>query len=113
MKLVLASKNPHKLKELGDILSELGVEVLLESEAGVDVEVEETGTTFEENALLKARAVCEASGLPAVATPPGTAVRDSPTRTATVCCWRICGASWIGGAASSRPSAARSPMGTP
>ena len=54
MKLVLASKNPHKLKELGDILSELGVEVLLESEAGVDVEVEETGTTFEENALLKA-----------------------------------------------------------
>lgn len=74
MKLVLASKNPHKLKELGDILSELGVEVLLESEAGVDVEVEETGTTFEENALLKARAVCEASGLPAVADDSGLCV---------------------------------------
>ena len=74
MKLVLASKNPHKLKELGDILSELGVEVLLESEAGVDVEVEETGTTFEENALLKARAVCEASGLPAVADESGLCV---------------------------------------
>ncbi len=74
MKLVLASKNPHKLKELGDILSELGVEVLLESEAGVDVEVEETGTTFEENALLKARAVCEASGLSAVADDSGLCV---------------------------------------
>jgi len=74
VKLVLASKNPHKLKELGDILSELGVEVLLESEAGVDVEVEETGTTFEENALLKARAVCEASGLPAVADDSGLCV---------------------------------------
>lgn len=74
MKLVLASKNPHKLKELEEILSGLGVEVMLESEAGVDVEVEETGTTFEENALLKAKAVCEASGLPAVADDSGLCV---------------------------------------
>ena len=74
MKLVLASKNPHKLKELEEILSGLGVEVMMESEAGVDVEVEETGATFEENALLKARAVCEASGLPAVADDSGLCV---------------------------------------
>ena len=74
MKLVLASKNPHKLKELEEILSGLGVEVMLESEAGVDVEVEETGTTFEENARLKAKAVCEASGLPAVADDSGLCV---------------------------------------
>ena len=74
MKLVLASKNPHKLKELEEILSGLGVEVMLESEAGVDMEVEETGTTFEENALLKAKAVCEASGLPAVADDSGLCV---------------------------------------
>ena len=74
MKLVLASKNPHKLKELEEILSGLGVEVMMESEAGVDVEVEETGTTFEENALLKAKAVCEASGLPAVADDSGLCV---------------------------------------
>ena len=47
MKLVLASKNPHKLEELQAILDGLGVEVLLESDAGVDVEVEETGATFE------------------------------------------------------------------
>ena len=67
MKVVLASKNAHKLQELQDILSAQGVEVILESAAGVDVEVEETGTTFEENSLLKARAVMEASGLPAIA----------------------------------------------
>ena len=74
MKLVLASKNKKKLAELNDILSQLGIEVCSEAEAGVDVEVEETGTTFEENALLKARAVCEASGLPAVADDSGLCV---------------------------------------
>ena len=42
MKMVLASKNAHKLTEMKDILSRLGVEVVLESEAGVDVDVEET-----------------------------------------------------------------------
>ena len=51
MKLVLASKNAHKLVEMRDILSQLGVEVVLESEVGVDVDVEETGATFEENAF--------------------------------------------------------------
>ena len=45
MKLVLASKNAHKLVEMRDILSQLGVEVVLESEVGVDVDVEETGAT--------------------------------------------------------------------
>ena len=62
MKLVLASKNPGKLAEMEDILSQLGVEVVLESAVGVDVDVEETGTTFEENALLKARAVINCPG---------------------------------------------------
>ncbi len=74
MKLVLASKNTHKLEELRAILSAQGVEVLLESDVGVDLEVEETGTTFEENALLKARAVTEATGLPAVADDSGLCV---------------------------------------
>ena len=46
MKLVLASKNPKKLVEMDDILSHLGVEVCSEAEAGVDLEVEETGTSF-------------------------------------------------------------------
>ena len=74
MKLVLASKNAHKLVEMRDILSQLGVEVVLESEVGVDVDVEETGATFEENAFLKARAVMEASGLPAIAGASGLCV---------------------------------------
>ena len=74
MKLVLASKNQKKLVELDTILSRLGVEVCSEADAGVDVEVEETGTTFEENSLLKARAVMEASGLPAVADDSGLCV---------------------------------------
>ena len=73
-KLVLASKNQKKLVELDAILSQLGVQVCSEADAGVDVEVEETGTTFEENSLLKARAVMEASGLPAVADDSGLCV---------------------------------------
>lgn len=74
MKLVLASKNKKKLVEMNEILSHLGTEVCSEAEAGVDVEVEETGTTFEENSLLKARAVMEASGLPPLPTTPGLCV---------------------------------------
>ena len=74
MKLVLASKNQKKLVEMNDILSHLGIEVCSETEAGVDLEVEETGTTFEENSLLKAKAVMEASGLPAIADDSGLCV---------------------------------------
>ncbi|MBP1736718.1 MAG: non-canonical purine pyrophosphatase, RdgB/HAM1 family [Oscillospiraceae bacterium] len=74
IKLVLASKNEKKLVELRNILTRLGVEVIGESEAGVDVLVEETGATFEENAALKARAVMEASGLPAIADDSGLMV---------------------------------------
>jgi len=74
MRLVLASRNPHKLQELQTILSGLGLEVVLESELGLDVEVEETGSTFEENSLLKAQAVLAASGLPTIADDSGLMV---------------------------------------
>jgi XTP/dITP diphosphohydrolase len=74
MKLVLASKNQKKLAELNDILGRLGIEVCSEAQAGVDVDVEETGSTFEENSLLKARAVMEASGMPAIADDSGLCV---------------------------------------
>ena len=74
MKLVLASKNEKKLREMDEILSSLGIEVISEAQAGVDVEVEETGTTFEENSLLKAKVVMEASGLPAIADDSGLCV---------------------------------------
>ena len=74
MKLVLASKNQHKLLEMEHILRNLGLEVVLESQVGVDVDVEETGTTFLENAALKARAVMEASGMAAIADDSGLMV---------------------------------------
>lgn len=74
MRFVLASKNAHKLTEMRRILGELGVEVVLESDVGVDIEVEETGETFEENSLLKAKAVMEATGLPAIADDSGLCV---------------------------------------
>ena len=74
MKFILASQNSHKLAEMQSILSAHGVEVVLQSEAGLHVEVEETGATFAENAMLKARAVMEASGLPAIADDSGVCV---------------------------------------
>lgn len=74
MKLVLASQNSGKLEELKEILSRMGVEVCLQADAGVHLDVEETGTTFAENALLKAKAVMEASGLPAIADDSGLCV---------------------------------------
>lgn len=74
MKLVLASKNQHKLVEMQTILGQLGLEVVLESQVGVDVEVEETGVTFAENAMLKAKAVMEASGMAAIADDSGLVV---------------------------------------
>ena len=74
MEVVLASKNPHKLVEISRILEKRDIRLLLDSDLGVDIEVEETGTTFEENSLLKARAVMEATGLPALADDSGIAV---------------------------------------
>ena len=74
MKVVLASKNPHKLVEISQITKEFGFELVLQSELGVDIDVEETGTTFEENSLQKAMAVMQATGLPALADDSGIAV---------------------------------------
>ena len=73
-RFVLASHNPGKLREMREILGELGILVLSQQEAGVDVEPEETGATFEENAVIKAVSVMEASGLPALADDSGLAV---------------------------------------
>lgn len=74
MKFVLASQNKHKLVEMQSILAAHGVEVVLEADVGLNVDVEETGETFAENAMLKARAVMEASGLPAIADDSGVCV---------------------------------------
>ena len=80
MKFVLASQNKHKLEEMQAILSAHGVEAVLQSDLGLHVDVEETGSTFAANAMLKAKAVMEASGLPAIADDSG------------VCCDALSGA---------------------
>ena len=74
MKVVLASKNKHKLVEISQITEKFGFDLVLQSELGVDIDVEETGTTFEENSFLKAEAVMKATGLPALADDSGIAV---------------------------------------
>jgi XTP/dITP diphosphohydrolase len=74
MKVVLATKNAGKAKEIGRILEGSGVEIIsLEGFPGVELPPE-TGETMEENALLKARAVAEATGLPALADDSGLEV---------------------------------------
>ena len=74
MKIVLASHNQGKVKEMGAILAKYGVELVLQSELGVNIDVEETGVTFRENALLKAHAVAKATGMPAIADDSGLMV---------------------------------------
>ena len=71
---VIATNNPGKLREMREILSKLEVSAVSLAEAGVDIEIEETGATFSENAFLKARAVCEATGMPAIADDSGLVV---------------------------------------
>ena len=74
MKVVLASKNKHKLEEISKITEKFGIDLVLQSELGVDIDVEETGATFEENSFLKAEGVMKATGLPALADDSGIAV---------------------------------------
>ena len=73
MKLVLASGNPGKLKEFGALLADSGFEVVPQASLGVD-DAEETGLTFVENALLKARHAARITGLPALADDSGLCV---------------------------------------
>lgn len=70
--LVLASANKGKIREIGEMLPEY--KVVGYKEMGLDAEIEETGATFYENALIKARAVSDALGLPALADDSGLCV---------------------------------------
>ena len=74
MKFVLATQNPKKREEMASILGDLGVEIVTEEDLGVNVDVEETGETFGQNAALKAKAVMEATGLPAIGDDSGLCV---------------------------------------
>jgi XTP/dITP diphosphohydrolase len=73
MKLVLASHNPGKLREIRGLVEPLGVEAVSAAELGL-AEPEETGTTFITNARLKSEAAARASGLPSLADDSGLAV---------------------------------------
>ena len=72
MTVVAATGNAHKLREMREILK--GVTLLSAAEAGFLEEVEETGATFLENALIKARATAKATGMPAIADDSGLCV---------------------------------------
>ena len=72
-RVVLASNNPGKARELGQLLAGSGLEVVPQSALGVP-EAEETGLTFVENAILKARNACAHTGLPALADDSGLEV---------------------------------------
>lgn len=71
--LVLASHNPGKLREIADLLHPFGIEVVSAGALGLP-EPEETGVTFAENAVLKARAAADGAALPALADDSGLAV---------------------------------------
>ena len=74
MKLILATNNQHKLTEFRRVLDPLGVTVISQNEAGISIDVEETGKTFEENAKLKADAIYQLTGVPTVADDSGLEV---------------------------------------
>ncbi len=74
MKLILATNNAHKVREIKEILQPYFTEIITLQEAGIQHETVEDGMTFEENALKKAREIAEISGLPALADDSGLCV---------------------------------------
>ena len=74
MKFIIATNNKKKLKELRGILDEFGIYAISLEDAGICSEVEETGTTFEENAILKASDAMRIMGIPAIADDSGLEV---------------------------------------
>ncbi len=73
-KIIFASNNKGKIRELKDILSSLGIEVVSQREAGFDIEADETGTTFAENSAIKAKAIYELAKIPVLADDSGLCV---------------------------------------
>lgn len=73
-KIIVASNNKNKIREIKSKLAGMNIEVLSQREAGFDIEVDETGTTFEENSMLKARAIYELAKAPVIADDGGLEV---------------------------------------
>ena len=76
MQIVIATRNNDKYKEIRDILSDKDIEILSLKDFPDAPEVEETGVTLDENALLKAKSAAEATGLPALADDTGLMVNE-------------------------------------
>lgn len=74
LKFIAATNNANKIREFREILSPLGIEILSMKETGFDSDPEETGETFEENALIKARALAKIANLPVLADDSGLEV---------------------------------------
>ncbi|MCD8181328.1 MAG: XTP/dITP diphosphatase [Firmicutes bacterium] len=74
MKAIAATKNKGKIREMREILSPLGFDVVSQQEIEIDIDVEETGDTFEKNALIKARAVAMVCDYPVLADDSGICV---------------------------------------
>ncbi|MGN1089912.1 MAG: RdgB/HAM1 family non-canonical purine NTP pyrophosphatase [Huintestinicola sp.] len=74
MKLILASNNKNKLREFREILEPMGFEVMSQSEAGADIEAEENGSTFAENAYIKAKVIYDIFRIPVISDDSGLAV---------------------------------------
>ena len=72
-KIVMASSNPGKIREIARLLDGLGIEVVAQSDFGIE-DADETGTTFVENSLIKARHAATLTGLPAIADDSGLSV---------------------------------------
>lgn len=73
-KLLIASNNSGKLKEIADLLKDVDIQLLIPKDISLELDVEEIGKTYTENARLKALAFCEASGLPSLADDTGLEV---------------------------------------
>lgn len=73
-KVVMATNNANKLREVREILSPLGIEVISQKDAGADIEPDESGSTFEENAVIKAQTVFDIVNLPVIADDSGLCV---------------------------------------
>ena len=74
MKVILASNNAHKLEEIHAILKDFNYELVSMKDAGLDMDIEENGTTFEANSLIKAKAVVDLTNMPAIADDSGLMV---------------------------------------
>lgn len=74
MKLIIASNNKGKIKEFKKLLEPMGYEVFSQREADINIEAEENGTTFEENAAIKARAIYKLTGCATLADDSGISV---------------------------------------